>query len=106
MDDSAAKENDLRINDLILSVNNIQIDEFSDIPKALGNDNFISLLLDRDGQLIEKNFELKFNNEINRYVIGISTNSDPIIDKFNFNKSIQNSLIFIPTYYGASLRTL
>ena len=66
----------------------------------------ISLLLDRDGQLIEKSFELKFNKEINRYVIGISTNSDPLIDKFNFNKSLQNSLEFIPTYYGASLNFL
>ena len=106
MDNSAAQENDLRVNDVIISVNNFQVDEFSDIPRALGNDKIISLLLDRDGQIIEKNFELKFNNEINRYVIGISTNSDPIIDKYNFNKSLQNSFIFIPTYYGASLNFL
>ena len=103
MDNSAAQENDLRVNDVIISVNNVQVDEFSDIPRALGNDKFISILLDRDGQIIEKSFELKFNNETNRYVIGISTNSDPTIDKYNFNKSLQNSLIFIPTYYGASL---
>ena len=106
MDNSAAQDNDLRVNDVIISVNNSKVDEFSDIPRALGNDKFISLLLERDGQIIEKSFELKFNNEINRYVIGISTNSDPIIDKFNFNKSLQNSLIFIPTYYGASLNFL
>ena len=106
MDNSAAQENDLRVNDVIISVNNVQVDEFSDIPRALGNDKFISLLLDRDGQIIEKSFELKFNNETNRYVIGISTNSDPTIDKYNFNKSLQNSLIFIPTYYGASLNFL
>ena len=36
MDNSAAQENDLRVNDVIISVNNIQINEFSDIPKALG----------------------------------------------------------------------
>ena len=83
MDNSAAQENDLRVNDVIISVNNVQVDEFSDIPRALGNDKFISLLLDRDGQIIEKSFELKFNNETNRYVIGISTNSDPTIDKYN-----------------------
>ena len=106
MDNSAAQENDLRVNDVIISVNNVQVDEFSDIPRALGNDKFISLLLDRDGQIIEKSFELKFNNETNRYVIGISTNSDPTIDKYNFNKSLQNSLIFIPTYYRASLKFL
>ena len=106
MDDSAAKENDLRVNDVIISVNNLQIDEFSDIPKALGSDKSISLLLERGGQIIEKNFDLKFNDEINRYVIGISTNNEPIIDKYNLNKSIQNSLIFIPTYYAASINFL
>ena len=106
MDTSAAQENDLRENDLIISVNNLQIEEFSDIPNALGNDNFISLLIQRDGQLIEKNFELKFNDEINRYIIGISSINDPIIDKYNFYKSIHNSLIFIPTYYSASINFL
>ena len=106
MDDSAAKENDLRVNDVIISVNNLKIDEFSDIPKALGSDKSISLLVERSGQIIEKNFDLKFNDEINRYVIGISTNDEPIIDKYNLNKSIQNSLIFIPTYYAASINFL
>ena len=106
MDDSAAKENDLRVNDVIISVNNLKIDEFSDIPKALGSDKSISLLVERDGQIIEKNFDLKFNDEINRYVIGISTNDGPRIDKYNLNKSIQNSLIFIPTYYAASINFL
>ena len=106
MDDSAAKENDLRVNDVIISVNNLKIDEFSDIPKALGSDKSISLLVERGGQIIEKNFDLKFNDEINRYVIGISTTNEPIIDKYNLNKSIQNSLIFIPTYYAASINFL
>ena len=106
MDDSAAIENDLRVNDVIISVNNLKIDEFSDIPKALGSDKSISLLVERGGQIIEKNFDLKFNDEINRYVIGISTNDEPIIDKYNLNKSIQNSLIFIPTYYAASINFL
>ena len=106
MDDSAAKENDLRVNDVIISVNNLKIDEFSDIPKALGSDKSISLLVERGGQIIEKNFDLKFNDEINRYVIGISTNNEPIIDKYNLNKSIQSSLIFIPTYYAASINFL
>ena len=106
MDNTAAKENDLRVNDVIISVNNLQIDEFSDIPKALGSDKSISLLVERGGQIIEKNFDLKFNDEINRYVIGISTNDEPIIDKYNLNKSIQNSLIFIPTYYAASINFL
>ena len=106
LDTSAAQENDLRVNDVIISVNNIQIDEFSDIPKALGNDQFISILIERDGEIIEKSFELKFNNEINRYVIGISSTNEPIIDKFNLKRSLQDSLIFIPTYYSASINFL
>ncbi len=106
INNSSAQENDLRVNDVIISVNNVQIDEFSDIPKALNNDQFISLLIDRNGQLIEKNFPLKFNDEINRYVIGISSTNEPIIDKYNLNKSIENSLVFIPTYYAASINFL
>jgi len=35
-DDSPAEINDLRVNDLIISVNDNEINEFSDIPKALG----------------------------------------------------------------------
>ena len=106
MDHSSAQENDLRVNDVIISVNNFEIYEFSDIPTALGNNQFISLLIQRDNQLIEKNFELKFNDEINRYVIGISSTNEPIIDKYNLIKSIQNSLIFIPTYYSTSINFL
>jgi len=106
METSAAQENDLRVNDVIISVNNLQIDEFSDIPKALGNNQFISLLIERDGQLIDKSFELKYNDEIKRYVIGISSINEPIIDKYNLNRSFQNSLIFIPTYYSASINFL
>ena len=106
MDNSSAKVNDLRVNDIIISVNNSEIYEFSDIPKALGNNQFISLMIQRDDQLIEKNFELKFNDEVKRYVIGISSTNEPIIDIYNLTKSIQNSLFFIPTYYSASINFL
>ena len=58
------------------------------------------MLIERDGQLIEKNFELKLNNEINRYVIGIGSNSDPIIDKLNLHKSLGNSFSDINNYYS------
>ena len=105
-DDSPAEINDLRVNDLIISVNDNEINEFSDIPKALGDNNFISLLIQRENTLIEKNFQLEFNNEVNRYLIGISSTNEPIIDKFNFSESIQNSLRFIPTYYSATISFL
>ena len=106
MDNSSAQVNDLRVNDIIISVNNSEIYEFSDIPKALGNNQFISLMIQRDDQLIEKNFELKFNDEVKRYVIGITSTNEPIIDIYNLTKSIQNSLFFIPTYYSASINFL
>ena len=106
MENSAAQENDLRVNDIIVSVNNSQIYEFNDIPKALGNNEFISLLIQRDHQLIEKNFELKFNSEVNKYVIGISSTNSPIVDKYNLIKSLQHSFLFIPKYYSASINFL
>tara|TARA_Y100000768_G_C23932005_1_gene660572 strand:+ start:173 stop:1201 length:1029 start_codon:yes stop_codon:yes gene_type:complete len=106
IDNSAAEENDLRVNDVIISVNNFHIDEFSDIPRALGSERFIFLLIERNSQIIEKNFELKFDDQNNRYVIGIASTNEPIIDKYNLIGSIKNSLIFIPTYYSASINFL
>ena len=106
LENSSAQENDLRVNDIIISVNDSEIHEFSDIPKALGNSKYISILVQRNNKLIEKNFKLNFNEEINKFVIGISSNSDPIVDKFNLYKSIQHSLSFIPTYYLASINFL
>jgi regulator of sigma E protease len=106
IDSTPAKENDLRVNDIIISINNSQIYEFNDIPKALGNNEFISLLIQRDDQLIEKNFELKFNSEVNKYVIGISSTNSPIVDRYNLIKSLQNSFFFIPKYYSASINFL
>ena len=106
LDNSSAEENDLRVNDIIISINDSQIYEFSDIPKALGNSKYISILIQRNNELIEKNFELNFNEEINRFVIGISSNIEPVVDKFNLYESIQQSLSFIPTYYSASINFL
>ena len=105
-DESSAQINDLRVNDIIVSVNDNEIFQFNDIPKAMGDRDFISIIIQRNNILIEKNFELKFNNEVNRYLIGISSTNEPLINKFNFSKSIQNSLNFIPTYYSASINFL
>ena len=103
LDDSAAALNDVRVDDIIISVNDNEIYEFSDISNALGNNEFISLTIERNSQIIEKNIQLQFNDEVNRYIIGISSNNDPIIYKFNLSKSINNSFMFIPTYYSASI---
>ncbi len=106
LDNSPAEMNDLRVNDIIISVNDNEIFEFSDIPIALGDGEEISLIVQRNSQLIEKKFKLQFNDELNRYVMGISSNNDPIIHKFNISKSLKNSYQFIPTYYLASINFL
>ena len=103
LDDSAAALNDVRVDDIIISVNDNEIYEFSDISNSLGNNEFISLTIERNSEIIEKNFQLQFNDEINSYIIGISSNNDPVIYKFNLSKSINNSFMFIPTYYSASI---
>ena len=105
-ENSPAFENDLREGDKILEINNISIEEFSDIPKAIGNNPSINILIERNNQIIEKNFDLKFNSELNRYIIGISSPQNPIIDKYNLIDSIKNSSLFIPTYYVASFSFL
>ena len=105
-ENSSAFENDLREGDRILEINNISIEEFSDIPKAIANNQSINILIERNNQIIEKNFDLKFNEELNRYIIGISSTQNPIIDKYNLIGSIKNSSAFIPTYYVASFTFL
>ena len=105
-ENSPAFENDLREGDKILEINNIGIEEFSDIPKAISNNSSINILIERNNQIIEKNFDLKFNSELNRYIIGISSPQNPIIDKYNLIDSIKNSSMFIPTYYVASFSFL
>ena len=105
-ENSPAFENDLREGDKILEINKISIEEFSDIPKAISNKPSINILIERNNQIIEKKFDLKFNSELNRYIIGISSPQNPIIDKYNLIDSIKNSSLFIPTYYVASFSIL
>jgi len=106
MDNSAASINDIRKGDRILEINNEDIIEFSDIPRAIGNDSSVSIIIERENQIITKNFELIFNDNLKRYVIGISSPDEPIIDRYNLIGSLNNSLSFIPTYYLASFSFL
>ena len=106
MENSAAYNNDLREGDRILEINNVNIEEFSDIPRAIGNSNTVNILIERENKIINKSFDLIFNEELNKFVIGISSPSDPRIDKYNLIGSINNSLAFIPTYYVASFSFL
>tara|TARA_Y100000590_G_scaffold307012_1_gene346510 strand:- start:162 stop:1190 length:1029 start_codon:yes stop_codon:yes gene_type:complete len=103
IDNSSASINDLRKGDKILEINNSKILEFSDIPKAIGDFESIDITIERNNKIINKNFNLIFNKELNRFVIGITSPSDPIIDKYNFSGSLKNSLFFIPNFYASTL---
>ena len=50
--------------------------------------------------------DLIYNKKLDKFIIGISSPENPIIDKYNLSKSINNSLMFIPNYYVASFRFL
>ena len=106
MDNSAASINDIRKGDRIVEINNEDIIEFSDIPRAIGNDSSVNIIIERENQIITKNFDLIFNDNLKRYVIGISSPDEPIIDRYNLIGSLNNSLSFIPTYYLASFSFL
>ena len=64
------------------------------------------MLIERENKIINKSFDLIYNEELNKFIIGISSPTDPSIDKYNFIGSIYNSLAFIPTYYVASFSFL
>ena len=59
MKDSPASINDIQKGDIITSINNQIINEFNDIPKAIGSEKFISIDLLRNNTIITKKFELK-----------------------------------------------
>jgi len=96
---SPAEKNDIRTGDLILSINNTNVKVFKDIIKAIGPSKQISLEILRDNILINKNIELEFNEELNRYLLGISNSNNMNTKKFNLVASSYESLIFIPNFY-------
>jgi len=101
-DNSPASINDIREGDIISRVNGYQIKEFSDISKSFNKSNFISIEIVRNNKLIFKEFELKYNKEMNKYIIGISSTNTPTISHFSFFSSLTQSIIFIPNYYYAT----
>ena len=106
MDDSPAFLNDIRKGDIVKSINSHIIKEFIDIPKAIGKDNFVSIEIIRNNNIFTKNFELQFNEEFNKYIIGISSTENPIVNRFYLKDSIKNSFLFIPNYYLATIQYL
>ena len=74
--------------------------------KSIGKTNFISIEIIRNNDLILKEFELKYNQEFSKYIIGISSTNTPIINRFTFFDSFTQSIIFIPNYYYATFNYL
>ena len=101
--DSPASINDIRVNDIILSVNSINIDNFLDIPKAINNNDFITIQISRENKIIEKSFYLDFNKDSKRYIIGIMSSEDFSTQKYNFKNSLISSISFIPNYYFSTI---
>ncbi len=106
MDNSPASINDLRKGDKILEINYIKISDFSEIPKAINNKKSINILIERNNKILNKEFDLIFNQDLNKFIIGISSPDNPIINKYNFMGSLNNSLAFIPSYYVSSFNFL
>ena len=103
---SPADKVDIQKGDIIISINDIQISKFSDIPIVIGNNTFVSMELIRNNSIINKNLELQFDNKLNRKIIGITSTSNLIIERFDIIKSIKQSFIFIPNYYYQSFSFL
>ena len=99
LDGSPASVSDIREGDVINIVNSKIINKFSDIGLALKNKEFATIQLTRDNLIITKEIKLQYNLELDKFVIGISSNNMPINQKFNFNESLNKSFFFIPNYY-------
>jgi len=102
VENSPASINDIREGDIISQINGYSIKEFNDIPRAIDNKDFISIEIIRNNNIILKEFELKFNKEINKFIMGISSTNNSIIHRFSFFKSFSQSIFFIPDYYKAT----
>ena len=103
---SPAYNNDIRKGDIINSINSNIINEFSDIGKAISNNKFIDLELIRNNELIYKKIELEFNDELKKYIIGITSSNSFFINRFDLIESIKTSTLFIPNYYISTINYL
>jgi regulator of sigma E protease len=106
INDSPAFKNDLRKGDVIYSINSQIIKEFSDIPKAINKKKFIIIEIIRNNSIIIKNINLEFNKDLNKHILGISSTDKPIIKRFKFLYSLENSILFIPKYYVGTISYL
>jgi|TARA_B110000438_G_C15745758_1_gene620666 regulator of sigma E protease len=103
MNNSSASKNDIREGDIIMSINSKDINNFLEIPKAIGGNEFIKIKISRKNKIIDKSFYLDFNEDTQRHIIGIMSTEEITVQKYNFSDSIINSILFIPNYYKSSI---
>ena len=60
----------------------------------------------RNNNLISKEFDLSFNEEAMKHIIGITSTNNPEIKKYDLFSSLKQSIIFVPTYYIESFKYL
>ena len=97
--DSPAERNEIKIGDTILKINDENIYQFSDIPRYINKQKNIKLEILRNNEIITKEIELEYNDNLGKYIIGISSTSEPTIKKYLLIQSFYQSIIFIPNYY-------
>jgi regulator of sigma E protease len=103
IENSPAFNNDIRKGDIIIGINSSIINDFADIPKAIGDNKFINLKLIRGKKIKFKTIELEFNDKINKYIIGIRSSDALTINRYDLNESIKQSSLFIPNYYRSTV---
>ena len=96
---SPAELYDLRKDDLILSVNNKNTKNFNDIIKLIGNNEYVTLTINRNNKLLKKEIKLEYNEKYQKYILGITSPKNFIINRFDFQYSAYNSIVIIPNFY-------
>jgi|TARA_B100001971_G_C18233848_1_gene565767 regulator of sigma E protease len=98
-ENSAADVNDIQKGDYIKKINGKNIKFFSEISKQL-KDNYISLEIIRNNNIIFKEFNLLYNKDYNKYIIGIGADyKDLYFKKFDLIYSLKSSFNGIKSFY-------
>ena len=106
IDKSPASINGLQEGDLITDINGKQINNFNDIANAIHNSKRISINVIRNNKIITKEFDLSFNDNLNKFIIGIKSNEKPQIKKYSLFDSFKQSVFFVPNYYSETFKYL
>ncbi len=106
LNNSPASLNDIRKGDIILSINDNPIDDFREIEKYIYDNEIIKVDLLRNNKILSKKIELVYNKNLQKNIIGISSISTPVIEKFKFYESFKQSVLFIPNYYYETFKYL